>query len=164
MKIQISHLKEGLHAIELSEKPEKFDLENSEFFKNNITVLLEIDKQHDALYIKQKIQTTGEFLCDRCVEPCQADVTSEDRIVYTSDREMIKYDDELRYLSTEQHEIDITDDVREALLLAIPVKNLCRDDCKGICSHCGVNLNHGACDCHLTQSDPRWDTLKKLLK
>jgi uncharacterized protein len=163
MKIQISHLKEGLHVIELSEKPEKFDLANSEFFKNKITVSLEIDKQHGALYIKQTIQTKGEFLCDRCAEPCQADVASEDRIVYTSDREMVKYDDELRYLSSEQHEIDITGDVRDAAFLAIPAKKLCKEDCKGICSHCGANLNHGTCDCQLKQSDPRWDALKKLL-
>ena len=163
MKIQISHLKEGLHTIELSETPEKLDLDDTEF-KNKISVSLEVDKQRDTLYIKQYIKTTGEFVCDRCAESYSGEIESVDRIVYTSDRELIEYDDTLRYLTADQREIDISEDVREAALLAIPVKKLCDNNCKGICPQCGRNLNIARCNCTQSKSDPRWDALKKLVK
>ncbi|MFQ5633096.1 MAG: DUF177 domain-containing protein [bacterium] len=164
MKVRISHLKEGLHTIELSGTPEKFDLTGVEFFKNSIFVLLEIDKQRDTLCIRQNIKTIGEFECDRCAEPFSGEIVSEDRVVYTNDREMIKYDDTLRYIAPDQREIDISEDVRDAALLAIPAKKLCEKNCKGICLKCGKNLNKNQCNCTQTISDPRWEALKKLVK
>jgi uncharacterized protein len=164
MKIQISHLEAGLHTIALSEVPERFDLIDSEIFRSKIDVLLVLDKHQDALYIKQSIATTGDFICDRCTEPYRCEMASEERIVYSSDKELVKYDEELRYLAADQREIDITEDVREAVLLAVPAKKLCKKECKGICPQCGANLNHGDCNCTFTQTDPRWDALKKLMQ
>ena len=58
-------------------------------------------------------------------------------------------------------EIDLGELLREELVLALPAKPLCDDDCKGICPGCGAELNHEACTCEAV-TDPRWDILKQL--
>ncbi len=58
---------------------------------------------------------------------------------------------------------DIFPRVREAVILEIPIKLLCRDDCEGICRRCGANLNEGDCGCAREPGDPRWEALKKFL-
>ena len=162
MKVKISHLKHGFHTIELAEKPASFDLADSQIFRSEISVVLEIDKEKDTLYIKQHASTTGDFICDRCAEAFRREVMSHESIVFTSDRDLIQYDDELRYLAPDEQEIDITDDVRDALMLAIPFKLLCTDECKGICPHCGANLNVSSCECTTDFIDPRWEALRQL--
>lgn len=67
-------------------------------------------------------------------------------------------------------EVDLTDDVREELLLAIPACFYCSPDCKGICPTCGTNLNHASCTCDTRQAEPEpdnaapspWDQLDAL--
>ena len=59
---------------------------------------------------------------------------------------------------------DIFPRVLEAVLLELPIRVLCREDCKGLCSACGANLNEGACDCPKEEPDPRWRDLRKLLR
>lgn len=58
---------------------------------------------------------------------------------------------------------DIFPRVREELILEIPIKLLCREDCRGVCVRCGANLNAGACGCGGGTDDPRWGALKKFL-
>jgi uncharacterized protein len=65
-------------------------------------------------------------------------------------------------MSPGQTVIDMADDVRQTVLLAVPLKNVCREDCRGLCPQCGRNLNDGACDCKETRVDGRWDKLKEL--
>jgi len=84
--------------------------------------------------------------------------------VYTSDTEFLELDEDIRYVAPEQSEIDITEDIRETVLLAIPIKLLCKHDCKGLCPHCGANLNVESCTCAEEMIDPRWEALKKLLR
>ncbi len=62
----------------------------------------------------------------------------------------------------EQHILDLTEAIRQYALLAIPMKSLCREDCAGLCSNCGHNLNQGPCDCLPQETDPRWSELNKL--
>ena len=59
----------------------------------------------------------------------------------------------------EQHILDLTEVVREYLLLSTPMKPLCRDDCAGMCMACGANLNEASCDCDKSPIDPRWSPL-----
>jgi uncharacterized protein len=58
--------------------------------------------------------------------------------------------------------VDVPSLAREAIVLALPEKLLCRDDCPGLCPHCGVERGDGSCDCEEETSDPRWDKLKGL--
>ena len=52
--------------------------------------------------------------------------------------------------------------VREQVLLAVPLKVTCREDCKGLCPHCGTNLNEGQCSCTIAMEDPRWTALREI--
>jgi uncharacterized protein len=69
----------------------------------------------------------------------------------------------VQFISPNTHEIDLSFGVRESLLLALPMKVLCSEDCKGLCPHCGANLNEESCDCVAETIDPRWAELRKLL-
>ena len=56
----------------------------------------------------------------------------------------------------------LEDVLREQVLLALPLKAICRDDCRGLCPHCGKNLNLEQCDCAEPMEDPRWSALKDI--
>jgi uncharacterized protein len=59
----------------------------------------------------------------------------------------------------EQHILDLTEALRQSILLALPMKPLCREDCAGLCPQCGQNLNEKMCGCSSEKIDPRWDKL-----
>ena len=56
----------------------------------------------------------------------------------------------------------LEDVLREQVLLALPLKVTCREDCKGLCVHCGQNLNEGQCSCSTAIEDPRWTALREI--
>ncbi|HET8668748.1 MAG TPA: DUF177 domain-containing protein, partial [Terriglobales bacterium] len=56
--------------------------------------------------------------------------------------------------------LELEDVLREQVLLSVPIKTVCRDECKGFCPHCGKNLNVETCSCKPAAADPRWDALK----
>jgi uncharacterized protein len=56
----------------------------------------------------------------------------------------------------------LEDVLREQVLLAVPLKAICREDCKGLCPQCGKNLNLETCSCDNAITDPRWGALKDL--
>lgn len=58
----------------------------------------------------------------------------------------------------------LEDAIREQVLLATPLKMLCREDCKGLCPHCGRNRNLEPCNCEQHVSDPRWEALSEIKK
>jgi uncharacterized protein len=66
------------------------------------------------------------------------------------------------YLHPETDKIDLSEDVRDYALLALPMKKLCSENCKGLCPKCGKNLNDGPCECRDEKIDPRWEPLQKL--
>lgn len=59
----------------------------------------------------------------------------------------------------EQHVLDLTESIRQGILLAMPMKPLCREDCAGLCPQCGQNLNEKTCNCASEKIDPRWSKL-----
>ena len=63
----------------------------------------------------------------------------------------------------ESHILDLSEAVRQYVLLAAPMKPLCRKDCSGLCPSCGRNLNQGPCGCLAGSPDPRWSQLEKLV-
>jgi uncharacterized protein len=56
----------------------------------------------------------------------------------------------------------LEDTLREQVLLALPLKSVCREECKGLCPHCGKNLNENECSCVDEVEDPRWSALKEI--
>jgi uncharacterized protein len=60
------------------------------------------------------------------------------------------------------HEMDLTEPVRQSIIVSLPLKPLCREDCKGLCPQCGANWNEGLCDCETEVIDNRWQALREL--
>ena len=58
--------------------------------------------------------------------------------------------------------VDLTDELRQSIILALPTYPVCRDDCQGVCPRCGKNLNEGACSCRSDEADGRWGALDAL--
>jgi DUF177 domain-containing protein len=71
--------------------------------------------------------------------------------------------DELAASFYEDDRIDLGQMILEQIVLALPMKPLCKVDCRGLCPECGANRNATSCDCEIDDTDPRWATLKTLL-
>jgi uncharacterized protein len=71
-------------------------------------------------------------------------------------------DEDLETSYYREDQIDLNELLREQFYLALPMKPLCQEGCKGLCPHCGTNLNAGACACTVERTDPRLAVLKTL--
>ena len=97
----------------------------------------------DKVSIKGKVTSTVTSRCAKCLEPVTMQLEAEIDALYAR---QIDPDDPDLY-SFEGSKADLTDAVRDALLLELPYRFLCSEDCKGLCPNCGVNLNLGSCTC-----------------
>lgn len=108
--------------------------------------------------------------CDGCLESFAHHVSIPVEVVLAPVRETPGTDpDEIKLESEDLNfafytgdSINLADLVREFLVLSIPIRYLCKEDCKGICPHCGANLNRKACSCRPPSGDPRFAVLKKI--
>jgi len=117
--------------------------------------------------IRLRGQFKGQFQapCARCVEPVDhalktdfdlifrpagVDASGHERAIHAPDTEIGYY---------ENGSLLLEDVLREQVLLALPVKTLCKPDCKGICPRCGQNRNQTACLCDEGPTDPRWEAM-----
>lgn len=101
--------------------------------------------------------------CSRCLEavevPFRLDILAELDMDKTEE-ERARELDEQPYIKG--YHLDIDQLVSNELLLNLPMKVLCREDCKGICNRCGKNLNHGTCSCDRSSPDPRMSVIQDL--
>jgi uncharacterized protein len=114
--------------------------------------------------ITGKIITQLKQCCSRCLE----DMVTLLTIPFSEEYRELEFqeagelsDTETNYFNGE--EIDITDLIRENILLAEPIKPVCSETCRGLCPECGANLNINTCGCNPTKTDPRLAVLEKLL-
>ena len=114
------------------------------------------------------LHTRLEMACARCLDPISHDVTRKFDLLYRpqgsdAGREEMSVTTAEAEVGYYQGEGVLLEDVlREQVLLAAPLKAVCREDCRGLCSHCGRNLNLEQCTCAEPIEDPRWEALKEL--
>jgi uncharacterized protein len=163
LRIRISGLSNGLHDYKFSLDPSILGLDGN--FHSPVEIQAHLDKTARQILLKAEIQTSGEFQCDRCLDEFQQPLTAAFNLVYLYDKaEAEKYEeDEVLFITSDTVYIDPSDDVRQMIMLSVPLKLLCREECKGLCPHCGGNLNNVKCACEDTTTDPRWDTLQGLI-
>jgi uncharacterized protein len=162
MKIQVGGLSDGVHDYSFRVTPDELGLPSG--FPDGVEIKATLEKTSRQFLLKASIATTAEVLCDRCVAPFRRPLGSRYQMHYVwdeSDAERIDAS-EVQVVLPGQTVIDLADDVRQTVLLSFPLKNVCREDCRGLCSQCGRNLNEGSCDCKETHVDGRWDKLKEL--
>jgi uncharacterized protein len=117
--------------------------------------------------ISGSVQTTLELPCSRCLEPAPVEVSKPfDLFFRQRDEFMFDEDDEIELKEKDTRtafftgtKLAIGDILREQVLLALPMKPLCKLDCKGLCPSCGTNLNIKGCNCPKEQFSPHLDTL-----
>jgi uncharacterized protein len=127
-----------------------------------------------AELIEGQIRVTGELhtrlemSCARCLEAMNEDVAREFDLFYRPISTMTKgEEDRLKDGDTEiaffeGQGLFLADVLAEQVLLSLPIKVICRSDCRGLCPHCGVNLNNEECRCEVHISDPRMAPLARL--
>jgi len=165
MKISLASLSEGLHTFNFVEKLAEFGLENHPNLYDEVEIQVDIEKRSPQYVLKSLVQISGRFACDRCTREFEKRLSGEGRVIFSSDEAMLEMSeaDEIHYLAPDAKEIDITPDLRDTILLAIPMKLLCSEECRGLCAGCGADLSIESCRCAAPPADTRWEALHKLL-
>jgi uncharacterized protein len=115
-----------------------------------------------------RLTATMQLACARCLEPVEQDVRRDFDLLYRPqgadagepERTVTATEAEISYYQGEG--LLLEDVLREQVLLAVPLKAICRDDCRGLCPHCGKNLNMEQCPCTEPQEESRWSALKDI--
>lgn len=160
--MNISKLSEGIHNYHLNTK--SINLELDERFNDNVDLNVVLDKTASQILLKTEIDTNGNFECDRCLTTFSQHIHTSYTLMYLYQTQEFDIENEIQIINKDTVYIDLAEDVRQYILLAIPIKLLCKEDCKGLCPICGKNLNEGRCDCIIDAIDPRWEALSKLIR
>jgi uncharacterized protein len=131
-------------------------------------VSVKAKKFGERVLIEGRAKTTATLGCSRCLKHFSSPVDITFNTEYIPLRETgeeVEHEltaEELDVSTYGNDQIDLTETVRDHILLFLPMKPLCNIQCKGMCSHCGKNLNEGSCECRSDHIDPRLAPLKKL--
>jgi len=139
----------------------------SELSPEPLEIYCRLSKSEDLISAKGWVQGKMLLTCDRCLEEFESGFKSFFELHYlpkeveTTEPDVEIYPDgaaETVYFEGEI--LDIADQIRQTVLLSVPMRALCRDDCRGLCGVCGCNLNVDSCRCSGPSMDSRWSALK----
>ncbi len=102
-----------------------------------------------GVLVEGRAGTVLDCRCDRCLKPFKCEIVADEVCHF--------------FEGLEEREIDLTEDIREDIVIGFPEKCLCDEDCNGLCPKCGQNLNEAVCDCSDDDDAPSvWDKLNGL--
>jgi len=136
----------------------------------SVTLALDIYKKNREFRLAGRLQATLELSCGRCLEPFTIAVDEPFDVMYlphtenAGEGEVEIEEDDLETAFYHDEVIDLGQMMQEQLYLAIPMKPLCSDGCRGLCPDCGTNLNQGTCHCVRRWVDPRLEGLRALAR
>jgi len=131
---------------------------------------LRIDKVGKEVIIKGFYDTSIELVCSRCLNTFKKESSHDIFITFRplselkGDEVYELHDEELEVDFYSGDEIDLDSLIEEEIILSIPMKPLCHEDCKGLCPRCGSDMNITSCGCSSFIIDERFEVLKKFLK
>lgn len=171
MIINIEQIGEnGLH-VRTSRKPEWVtnipeisDEASNIAMEGDVVLDFRVDKILNEISVKGKIGCVIHCLCSRCLESVRIALTPEINLLLSpgnSDKDRDSNMDFENYQYGEE-EIDLSEYLKERIAISMPVKIVCNNDCRGLCSRCGTNLNYENCNCETEWVDPRFAKLKNL--
>ncbi|HWJ02845.1 MAG TPA: DUF177 domain-containing protein [Verrucomicrobiae bacterium] len=159
-------------VFEFSEPLENIDLADSVVeFTQVVEVQVKATNLGHSILLQGEIKTKCRLACSRCLEGYELDVDtgfSEELChvtevgAYLADHPEAEEEENYSVFSTD--EIDLKPLVSEHVVLALPMKPLCSEDCQGLCAQCGSNLNLKKCGCKPNEIDPRLEGLAKFFK
>lgn len=123
-----------------------------------LTLKGELVMDSSIISLNAELKGTIELVCSRCLQKFPYRIDLEINEKFTDNPE--NKDDEVIFINN--YEVDINEIVENNIILSLPIKKLCREDCKGLCPICGTNLNISTCNCHEENIDPRFAKLKDL--
>jgi uncharacterized protein len=127
-----------------------------------------VNRRSHEVQLRGTVRARAEVDCDRCLQSVEVPVETSFDVKYISAddyraTETVELQEEdLSVAVFEDATIDIDELVREQVLLALPTRALCSEECKGLCPVCGANKNSRPCACETREIDPRWSGLKDL--
>ena len=178
MRLELSHLRQPETDYKKVFQPAEVQGEDEEY---RVTAPVELEmvihKDRDRFRLVGAVKTELELACSRCLEPYRMPIDREFDLRYlpagsaeqngaTDDEDEGNEveDDDVAVTFYRDEQIDLNELLREQFYLALPMKPLCQEDCRGICPQCGTNRNTAPCDCNPQWEDPRLAGLKTLLE
>jgi uncharacterized protein len=171
MHLSLRSLQDAHEHFEKRFEPSLFAGAEGDVFRivSPVALSFDIDRQETGRYrVAGRLTGELELTCSRCLEPFRSPVATEfdlryvPRVENAGDGEREVEEDDLSTAFYDGDEIDLSQLITEQFQLALPMKPLCRDDCKGLCPQCGTNLNTGTCGCDQKWEDPRLAALKAI--
>lgn len=126
----------------------------------------QVNRSGHEVRLRGEIKARAEVECDRCLRQVTVPIETSFDVTYVPATDYVEQgtaelqEEDLGLSVYEDEVIDVDELVREQVLLNIPARALCTEDCKGLCPVCGANRNETDCQCESQQTDPRWGALK----
>jgi uncharacterized protein len=170
MQLDLSRVRQPLSHVSRTLRPEEIGSEDGAYrITEPVALEFDLHKDRDKFRLVGTLRTSLELECSRCLDPfAMAVATSFDLRFHPVSAMSAGHDGEVREGDLEtgyyrDDQIDLGELVREQCYLALPMKPLCRDECRGLCPQCGTNLTSGACACTADWDDPRFAALRALV-
>jgi uncharacterized protein len=145
-------------TLDIDTGPKVLDDLEVDYLRGSVHVI----RVKEGLFVEGTVESQLRLECVRCLDPFAFPVTLELAELFRMPGAAPSPD--AVYAVSEDGEINLAPLIREHAWLAIPMKHLCDAECRGLCPHCGVNLNTDSCECEESHIDPRLAPLKELLK
>jgi uncharacterized protein len=167
VKIALADLPLGHSAIVRDLPAEPLDLTAWFSPRDPVHVALDADRRGEQITLRGGARVEGQAECARCLAPFTFALEPEflilaDRRGSDAPVDEAALEEEGSVLYHDGLELDLSGPLREAIILEVPVVQVCRPDCRGLCPQCGQDLNTGSCSCKPPHGDPRWEALKGL--
>jgi uncharacterized protein len=169
MRIQLENLEGGRSDFAHVYQPDELNPVDERIrLTEPATVKGKVRLSGNEVFVNGHIDTRAQVECDRCLQQIELPVSADFALEYITgsdyeSSEMAELTEDAMAVSVfDGDAIDVDEIVKEQVLLAVPTRLLCREDCKGICPECGIDKNTGECQCVTNDIDPRWAALKNL--
>ncbi len=172
MLLDLSKLHGQREHFERTFQPSAFDSQDEVYrVASPVELSMDVEKAEPGVFRVQGRATTRLMLeCGRCLDAMEVPVDARFELRYVpqadnrgeDEREIVE--DDLTTAFYREGALDVVDMLREQFQLALPMKPLCAESCRGLCPECGANLNRANCGCEPKWVDPRLEPLKALLK
>jgi uncharacterized protein len=168
MRIELDNLEGGKSSFAHTYQPEELNLVDERVrVPEPIVVNGRVRKSGSEIEVAGRVETKVNVECDRCLKTLEMPVSASFKLQYITGQDYETSHaaelttDEMALSVFDGEAIDVDEIVREQILLSVPDRVLCDENCRGICSICGTNLNIRSCDCKSSDIDPRWAALKQ---
>jgi len=171
VRIEVESLTEAAKPFAHTYRPEEMALDEDEHARLSSPATVEgsARRRGEEVSLRGTIRAEVEVSCDRCLAAVRLPLEVEFDTAFipqaseagrTENVELLSAD--MGLAAYEGDAVDLDELVREQILLTLPSRRLCREECKGLCPVCGADLNAGQCSCEQGGTDPRWSALADL--